>query len=91
MQLERDPATEKVTTVWVLYPDDPAADRLRAGDNVRIPEVGAWLQTVEKGQVRALTAARSLTAADLRDLVGGREPLAGTVTVKNARTGAGWP
>lgn len=79
------------TTVWMMYPDDPDAGPLRASGSVRLPASDTWFEPRATGQVRALVAPRRLRAADMSDLLGGREPLPGTVSVKNAKTGAGWP
>ncbi|MEP7122396.1 MAG: hypothetical protein ABJE95_15850 [Byssovorax sp.] len=83
--------SDSATTVWILFPDDPAAEPLRAADRARVPADGTWITPRATGKVRALSATRALLADDLIKLLGGREPIPGTVTVKNAKTGARWP
>jgi hypothetical protein len=89
VQIELVSAT--ATNVWMLYPDDPEAGPLPAADRVRVPASDTWIEPQATGKVRALMAPRRLRAVDLSELLGGREPLPGTVSVKNAKTGTSWP
>lgn len=84
-------ATSDSTTIWVMFPDDPRADPVRASASARVPPGDEWLVLPGKGKVRTFTASQPLYQADLVSLLGGREPLPGQVTVKNAKTKAGWP
>jgi hypothetical protein len=83
--------SDTATTVWMLYPEDPSAGPLLASDRVRVPAADTWIEPRATGKVRALMAPRPVLAAALIELLGGREPLPGTVTVKNAKSGTSWP
>jgi hypothetical protein len=84
-------ATEDATTVWVMFPADIAADPERASDKARVPAGNEWMSPPASGMIRTLMASRPQYAADLVKFLQGREPLPGTVTVKNAKTKGGWP
>ncbi len=84
-------ATSDSTTIWAMFPDDPRADPVRASDSARVPPGDESLVLPAKGKTRVFAASQPLFQADLVSLLGGREPLPGQLTVKNARTSAGWP
>lgn len=89
VQIER--VSDTATNVWMLFPDDPDAPPLRAAAQVRVPDAISWIEPKATGKVRALTAPKPLRSVDLVALLGGREPLPGTVSVKNAKSGTSWP